>query len=110
MSYGKLEDQLSPSVLQRPIPGYLQSDNRDETIFVVAVWSDRTEGVRYQDDVTDSVKYAMAQGIADPEHVCIYGSGYDGCCALAGLPFNNPGDEPTLCLSLVPLSHSGQIR
>jgi dipeptidyl aminopeptidase/acylaminoacyl peptidase len=36
--------------LQTRLPGYeidLQSNNRDENIFVVAAWSDRTQGVRY---------------------------------------------------------------
>lgn len=36
--------------LQARLPGYeidLQSNNRDEDIFVVAAWSDRTQGVRY---------------------------------------------------------------
>src|SRR5262249_30239786 len=36
--------------LQRQLPGYeidLQSSNRDETVFVVAASSDRTQGVRY---------------------------------------------------------------
>jgi len=36
--------------LESRLPGYeidLQSNNRDEDIFVVAAWSDRTQGVRY---------------------------------------------------------------
>lgn len=36
--------------LKRQLPGYeidLQSANKDENIFVVAAWSDRTQGVRY---------------------------------------------------------------
>jgi dipeptidyl aminopeptidase/acylaminoacyl peptidase len=36
--------------LQSRLPGYeidLQSNNRDEDVFVVAAWSDRTQGVRY---------------------------------------------------------------
>jgi dipeptidyl aminopeptidase/acylaminoacyl peptidase len=36
--------------LQARLPGYeidLQSNNRDEDIFVVAAWSDRTQGIRY---------------------------------------------------------------
>jgi len=36
--------------LERKLPGYeidLQSSNKDENIFVVAAWSDRTQGVRY---------------------------------------------------------------
>jgi hypothetical protein len=41
--------------LQRQLPGYeidLQSHDRDENIFVVAAWSDRTQGVRYLYDTT----------------------------------------------------------
>lgn len=36
--------------LERQLPGYeieLQSSDRDETVFVVAAWNDRTQGVRY---------------------------------------------------------------
>ena len=44
-------------------------------------------GKKMQDDVTDGVKYAIAQGIADPKRVCIYGTSYGGYCALAGLAF-----------------------
>ncbi len=36
--------------LERQLPGYeidLQSTNKDEDIFVVAAWSDRTQGIRY---------------------------------------------------------------
>jgi dipeptidyl aminopeptidase/acylaminoacyl peptidase len=44
-------------------------------------------GRKMQDDVTDGVRYAVAQGIADPKRVCIYGGSYGGYCALAGLAF-----------------------
>jgi dipeptidyl aminopeptidase/acylaminoacyl peptidase len=35
-----------------------------------------------QDDLTDSVKWAITQGIADPARVCIYGASYGGYAAL----------------------------
>jgi dipeptidyl aminopeptidase/acylaminoacyl peptidase len=44
-------------------------------------------GRRMQDDVTDGVRHVIAQGIADPRRVGIYGLSYGGYCALAGLAF-----------------------
>ncbi|MFW6258262.1 MAG: alpha/beta fold hydrolase [Halochromatium sp.] len=40
-----------------------------------------------QHDLTDAVRWAIAQGIADPERVCIYGGSYGGYATLAGLAF-----------------------
>jgi len=40
-----------------------------------------------QHDLSDSVKWAVDQGIADPENVCIYGGSYGGYATLAGLTF-----------------------
>lgn len=40
-----------------------------------------------QHDLTDAVKWAVAEGIADPERVCIYGGSYGGYATLAGLVF-----------------------
>jgi dipeptidyl aminopeptidase/acylaminoacyl peptidase len=40
-----------------------------------------------QHDLTDSVQWAMDQGIADPEKLCIYGGSYGGYACLAGLAF-----------------------
>ena len=40
-----------------------------------------------QDDLTDSVRWLIAQGIADPKRVGIYGGSYGGYAALAGLAF-----------------------
>jgi dipeptidyl aminopeptidase/acylaminoacyl peptidase len=37
-----------------------------------------------QDDLTDAVHWAIAQGIADPARVAIYGGSYGGYAALAG--------------------------
>jgi len=40
-----------------------------------------------QHDLTDSVQWAIDQGIADPDKVCIYGGSYGGYACLAGLTF-----------------------
>ncbi|MHC4931554.1 MAG: S9 family peptidase [Planctomycetota bacterium] len=42
-------------------------------------------GLTMQDDVTDGVKWAIAQGIADPDRVAIYGGSYGGYATLSGL-------------------------
>jgi dipeptidyl aminopeptidase/acylaminoacyl peptidase len=40
-----------------------------------------------QHDLTDSVKWAIEQGIAEEDKVCIYGGSYGGYACLAGLTF-----------------------
>src|SRR3546814_2526064 len=42
----------------------------------------RKWGTTMQDDLTDSVRWAVAQGIADPARTCIYGASYGGYAAL----------------------------
>lgn len=42
-------------------------------------------GLKMQDDLTDAVKWAIAEGIADPERVCIYGASYGGYATMAGI-------------------------
>jgi dipeptidyl aminopeptidase/acylaminoacyl peptidase len=42
-------------------------------------------GLAMQDDITDGVKWAVAQGIADPKRVCIYGGSYGGYATMMGL-------------------------
>jgi dipeptidyl aminopeptidase/acylaminoacyl peptidase len=42
-------------------------------------------GGTMQDDITDGVKWAVAQGIADPARVCIYGGSYGGYATMMGL-------------------------
>ena len=37
-----------------------------------------------QDDVTDATRWAIAQGVADPKRVCIFGGSYGGYAALEG--------------------------
>ncbi|KAL3920564.1 MAG: hypothetical protein SGILL_003201 [Bacillariaceae sp.] len=40
-----------------------------------------------QHDLTDAVEWAIKEGLADPEKVCIYGGSYGGYACLAGLTF-----------------------
>src|SRR5690606_20700751 len=42
----------------------------------------RKWGTTMQDDLTDAVRWAIGQGIADPARVCIYGASYGGYAAL----------------------------
>lgn len=42
-------------------------------------------GLEMQDDVTDGVAWAVDQGIADPERICIYGASYGGYVAMTGI-------------------------
>ncbi len=42
-------------------------------------------GLAMQDDVADGVKWAVAQGLADPRRVCIAGASYGGYAVLMGL-------------------------
>jgi len=44
-------------------------------------------GRKMQDDLTDAVKWAIAQGIADPDRICIDGASYGGYAALAGVVY-----------------------
>ena len=44
-------------------------------------------GGKMQDDLTDGVKWAIAQGYADPARVAIVGASYGGYAALAGVTF-----------------------
>lgn len=48
---------------------------------------DREWGAKMQDDLTDSVKWAVERGVADPKRVAIYGGSYGGYAALAGACF-----------------------
>lgn len=42
-------------------------------------------GLEMQDDITDGVKWAVSEGIADPDRVCIYGASYGGYATMAGI-------------------------
>ena len=48
---------------------------------------DREWGLTMQNDLTDGVKWAVGQGIADPHRVGIFGGSYGGYAALAGAAF-----------------------
>jgi dipeptidyl aminopeptidase/acylaminoacyl peptidase len=45
----------------------------------------RQWGLAMQDDITDGVKWLVAEGIADPDRIGIYGADYGGYAALMGL-------------------------
>ena len=45
----------------------------------------REWGAKMQDDVTDATRWAIAQGIADPRRICIFGGSYGGYAALQGV-------------------------
>jgi dipeptidyl aminopeptidase/acylaminoacyl peptidase len=45
----------------------------------------RQWGGSMQDDVTDATRWAIAQGIADPARICIYGASYGAFAALMGV-------------------------
>ncbi len=42
-------------------------------------------GESMQDDITDGIRYLIAQGIVDPERVCIDGGSYGGYATMMGL-------------------------
>ncbi len=45
----------------------------------------REWGQKIQDDISDGVRWAIAEGIADPERIAIAGSSFGGYAALVGL-------------------------
>ncbi len=47
----------------------------------------RKWGLEMQDDITDGVRWAIAQGIADPGRIVISGASYGGYAAMAGLVY-----------------------
>ena len=51
----------------------------------------RQWGRAMQDDITDATRWAVQQGIADAERICIFGGSYGGYAALMGV-----AREPTL--------------
>jgi dipeptidyl aminopeptidase/acylaminoacyl peptidase len=48
---------------------------------------DREWGAKMQDDLTDAVAFAVAQGWTEPSRVAIFGGSYGGYAALAGATF-----------------------
>jgi dipeptidyl aminopeptidase/acylaminoacyl peptidase len=67
----------------------LQMNFRGSTGYGREFWekSFKQWGKTMQDDISDGVKWLIAQGIADPKRVAIYGGSYGGYATLAGLTF-----------------------
>ncbi|MFM8809884.1 MAG: alpha/beta hydrolase family protein, partial [Chthoniobacterales bacterium] len=65
----------------------LQVNFRGSTGYGRAFWekSFKQWGKTMQDDLTDSSKWLVDQGIADPKRIAIYGGSYGGYAALAGM-------------------------
>ena len=47
----------------------------------------REWGAKMHDDLIDAVDWAVAEGVADPKRICIYGGSYGGYAALVGAAF-----------------------
>ena len=45
----------------------------------------RQWGLSMQDDITDATRWAVQQGYADPQRMCLYGGSYGGYAALEGV-------------------------
>ena len=67
----------------------LQVNFRGSTGYGREFWekSFKQWGKAMQDDLTDSVKWLVDRGIADPQRIAIYGGSYGGYAALAGMAF-----------------------
>lgn len=67
----------------------LQMNFRGSVGYGVKFWEAgfKQWGKKMQDDISDGVHYVIAQGIADPKRVGIYGASYGGYATLAGLAF-----------------------
>jgi dipeptidyl aminopeptidase/acylaminoacyl peptidase len=80
---------FNPEVQLLANRGYcvLQMNFRGSTGYGRAFWeaSFGQWGLKMQDDITDGVKWLVAQGIADPKRVGIYGGSYGGYATLAGV-------------------------
>jgi dipeptidyl aminopeptidase/acylaminoacyl peptidase len=67
----------------------LQVNFRGSTGYGREFWekSFKQWGKAMQDDLTDSARWLVARGIADPQRIAIYGGSYGGYAALAGMAF-----------------------
>lgn len=65
----------------------LQMNFRGSTGFGRKFWeaSFKQWGLAMQDDITDGVQWLIAEGIADPKRIAIYGASYGGYATLAGV-------------------------
>lgn len=83
---------FSPEVQFLANRGYavLQVNYRGSTGYGRQFWEAgfRQWGRSMQDDLSDGVKWAIAEGIADPARVGIYGASYGGYATLAGLAYS----------------------
>lgn len=62
-------------------------------------------GRKSQDDITDALNEAVAEGVVDPERVCIAGASYGGFAALAGGAFT-----PELYKCVVSINGVSDVR
>jgi dienelactone hydrolase len=62
-------------------------------------------GFAMQDDITDGVKWAVDQGIADPKRVCIVGASYGGYAAMWGI-----AKDPDLYKCAISISGVAALR
>ena len=69
--------------------GVLQINYRGSTGYGRSFWEAgfKEWGKAMQDDITDGVQWLIAQGVADPTRIAIYGASYGGYAALAGVTF-----------------------
>lgn len=83
--------RFDPNVQFLANRGYavLQINFRGSTGYGKKFWeaSCKQWGLAMQDDITDGVRWLIEQGIADPDHIAIYGGSYGGYATLAGLAF-----------------------
>lgn len=83
--------RFNPEVQFLANRGYcvLQMNFRGSTGFGRKFWeaSFGQWGLAMQDDISDGVKWLVAQGIADPRRIGIYGGSYGGYATLAGVTF-----------------------
>lgn len=68
----------------------LQMNFRGSTGYGRKFWeiSFKEWGLSMQDDITDAVDWLVAQGIADPKRIAIYGASYGGYATLMGIVKN----------------------
>jgi dipeptidyl aminopeptidase/acylaminoacyl peptidase len=82
---------FSPEIQFLASRGYavLQMNYRGSTGYGRKFWecSFKQWGKKMQDDITDGVNWLIAEGIADPQRVAIYGGSYGGYATLAGAAF-----------------------